>query len=392
MKIERVPLAVLSPWDTNPRVGAVEVIAESLQAHGQYRPLVVQASTMKVLAGNHTLQAMQSLEWKECDIVLVDVDDEEAARIVLVDNRSSDLGTYRADLLAEVLASLPTIEGTGFDRETADLIISAQPEPISEALLADALSPPPVTWGRQSDDVPTESESTTSPRPIDVVDVAPEQVAEELQRMETATWPGTGLLEIPKVGSRSRVKFTGTEIIEWRGKDVGADTYLLRWRSQRTLDLRWGDTLVALWGEPHYLEEWTHPATPTARLLELRPLGVIGPSPGLTASPYPAKVWKLYRSRWLTRYLEEAGLWVIPDVTCPDPEYLEWALEGVQRYATVAWRVNEGSVEAFQRLVTEWTPPTVVLDPTEMSDQEAEEIGEFIREIPRVVWIVGKDG
>jgi hypothetical protein len=55
-----VPLAELRPYDRNPCRGDVAAIKASLQAHGQYRPIVVNRPTMQVLAGNHTLEAAPS--------------------------------------------------------------------------------------------------------------------------------------------------------------------------------------------------------------------------------------------------------------------------------------------------------------------------------------------
>lgn len=50
-------------YPLNPRRGDVNAIADSLQHHGQYRPIVVQKSTNFVLAGNHTLKAARKLGW-----------------------------------------------------------------------------------------------------------------------------------------------------------------------------------------------------------------------------------------------------------------------------------------------------------------------------------------
>jgi ParB-like chromosome segregation protein Spo0J len=122
---EVVDVASLTPYRTNPRRGNVDVIVESLRVHGQYRPIVVNVRTREVLAGNHTLYAAQQLGWTEIACTFVDVDDEQAARIVLVDNRSNDLAAYDDDLLAGLIESLPDLAGTGYDDDAlADLLDS----------------------------------------------------------------------------------------------------------------------------------------------------------------------------------------------------------------------------------------------------------------------------
>jgi site-specific DNA-methyltransferase (adenine-specific) len=118
-----VPLDTLRPYARNPRRGDVATIVESLRANGQYRPIVVRSSTREVLAGNHTLAAARELGWSEIAATFVDVDDEQAARIVLVDNRANDVAGYDEAELAELLRGLPDLEGTGYDQAALDALV-----------------------------------------------------------------------------------------------------------------------------------------------------------------------------------------------------------------------------------------------------------------------------
>jgi ParB-like chromosome segregation protein Spo0J len=122
--IETVGLENLVPHPRNVRQGDVGAIVESLKHHGQYRPIVVQRSTGNILAGNHTWRAMRELGWTEGSVTYVDVDDEEALRILLIDNRSNDLAIYDDSGLAELLKELAEnsqgLEGTGFDGDDLD--------------------------------------------------------------------------------------------------------------------------------------------------------------------------------------------------------------------------------------------------------------------------------
>ena len=115
--MRKARLADLKPYPDNPRRGNVSAIAASLESNGQYRPIVVQKSTNVILAGNHTAQAASALGWKDLQAVYIDVDDEQARRIVLADNRTSDLAEYDEALLAELLGDLPELEGTGYSAE-----------------------------------------------------------------------------------------------------------------------------------------------------------------------------------------------------------------------------------------------------------------------------------
>ena len=123
LSIEQVSVDDLEPHPQNPRRGDVNVIAQSLEANGQFRPLVISKDNV-VLAGNHTLQAAMSLGWGEIDVVRLDLDSDsdQATRVMLADNRSSDLGTYDDTDLVQVLADLDDLLGTGYDfDDLADL-------------------------------------------------------------------------------------------------------------------------------------------------------------------------------------------------------------------------------------------------------------------------------
>jgi hypothetical protein len=105
--------------------GDVEAIAESIRAHGQYRAMVVNKRTMQVLAGNHLLQALYEVEATHALAHFVDVDEDEALRINLADNRIPELGGYDHQQLANLLGSLDgDFEGTGYDQEALDKVLT----------------------------------------------------------------------------------------------------------------------------------------------------------------------------------------------------------------------------------------------------------------------------
>lgn len=114
-----VKTADLAPYHRNPRVGNVPLIVMSLKAHGQYKPIIANRGNLtgrpnEVLAGNHLLRAALELGWEKVQVQWLDVDDDEAAAIVLVDNRASDKGGYDNALLAELLQDVPSLDGTGY--------------------------------------------------------------------------------------------------------------------------------------------------------------------------------------------------------------------------------------------------------------------------------------
>jgi site-specific DNA-methyltransferase (adenine-specific) len=142
-----VPVSELKHYGRNPRRGDLDVIADSLTRNGQYKPIVVRAGTNEVLAGNQTLMAARDkLGWDQIAATFVDVDDDAAARIVLVDNRTSDLASYDTPELLELLNSVPDLAGTGFDAAALESLYGTQ-EPAEAPADADEVpeAPAPIT-------------------------------------------------------------------------------------------------------------------------------------------------------------------------------------------------------------------------------------------------------
>lgn len=134
-------VSTLKQYKDNPRRGDVSAIAESLQKVGQYKPIVVNRGTHtgrknEVLAGNHTLLATRSLKWPTVKAVFVDVDDETAARIVLADNKTADLGGYDETVLANLLTDLPDLDGTGYTLDELDDMLADMREAAEDAAAA----------------------------------------------------------------------------------------------------------------------------------------------------------------------------------------------------------------------------------------------------------------
>jgi len=127
MGTETINLTKIKPHPKNVRQGDIGAISESLERHGQYRPIVAQKSSGHILAGNHTYKAAKLLGWKQIEVTWVDVNDDEALRILLVDNRANDLANYNDHALNEILVGLMQTEqqlaGTGFDADDLDLLI-----------------------------------------------------------------------------------------------------------------------------------------------------------------------------------------------------------------------------------------------------------------------------
>lgn len=115
---ELVRVDSVKPHPKNAKKGNVEVIRESIERNGFYGALVVQRKTGEILVGNHRWKAAKLVGLAEVPVIWVEVDPPTEKRLLLVDNRSSDLGAYDdagiAELLQQVERETGTLDGTGF--------------------------------------------------------------------------------------------------------------------------------------------------------------------------------------------------------------------------------------------------------------------------------------
>ena len=127
-KAEAVDVAALKPHPRNPREGDVGAIAESIKENGWYGTIIAQQGTNYILAGNHRWQAAQALGMTKVPVTWVDVNDDTALRILLADNRTSDLARHDENALADLLKELSShdklLSGTGWDANDLDNLLA----------------------------------------------------------------------------------------------------------------------------------------------------------------------------------------------------------------------------------------------------------------------------
>jgi len=151
-----VPIDSVRPHERNPRHGDIGALSQSLDRFGQTKPIIVQASTGRILGGNHTWKAAKALGWAEIAVHSMDVDDGAADAILIADNRIGDLGTYDDTLLAGILSGLAdadALAGTGYDGDDVDALlatVAAQQPKLTEP---DAVPDPPAVPITQPGDI-----------------------------------------------------------------------------------------------------------------------------------------------------------------------------------------------------------------------------------------------
>lgn len=145
-RYDLVPAKSLKAHPENPNRGNLAVIADSVLRNGFYGSILVQASTKVIIAGEHRWRSVRTV-WTDSvgplfarllslwghepklpellvPVMLLDVDDATARRILLVDNRSGRIGYDDDEALADLLRSFDgDLAGTGYDDEDLDVLL-----------------------------------------------------------------------------------------------------------------------------------------------------------------------------------------------------------------------------------------------------------------------------
>ena len=135
-EIKIVPINSLQAHPENARDSDVGSICASISRNGFYGRVLCQKredGSLRIIVGEHRWRAAKEVGLTEIPIEIIEVDDATARRILLVDNRTSDLASWDEGLLAELLKDIAAggIEelcGTGHDGDSLDALLKANAE------------------------------------------------------------------------------------------------------------------------------------------------------------------------------------------------------------------------------------------------------------------------
>ncbi len=130
---ELVPVEHLVVHPDNPNEGDLRAVMDSIRAHGFWGTVIANRRTRHVLAGNHRYLAACQLGLVSVPVSWVDVSDEMERRILLTDNRISELAKRDDAKLSELLADLQTTDdglaNTGYNDNDLDNLIRSLTKP-----------------------------------------------------------------------------------------------------------------------------------------------------------------------------------------------------------------------------------------------------------------------
>jgi hypothetical protein len=343
-RTEEVPINSIIPYHKNARRGDINTIAQSLRENGQYKPLIVNIGTKtnrfkEILAGNHTWLAAKQEGWTKIGVAWVDVDNPEAAKINLIDNRANDMATYDVDVLAEQLRDLPTLSGTGYSDDDAQAIIASIDTGDIEAAIEVMRPVSDVAAVEDPFDDVVDVEGGGEYQPLDWEeegvdfrhDVS-EQLGGVVQLGTDLNYEFLGDWHIPvwRTDVLVRPEDLPEKLAAWAGSATKYDPekdwpeedqwWLYNFGIDSTSGMRdISKMIMAFFCFDDYWEcWWDYPDRYTTKLINSGVTMAVAPDFSTwTSQPRIQSFWNTHRSRWLGRYFQEAGVNLIPTFEWP---------------------------------------------------------------------------
>lgn len=333
----------LYTFPDNPRVGDKAELAKTLKANGYAKVLVVQKSTHYVLDGNHTHQCSRELGITKFPCVLVDVDDERAAKMVLAYNRLGDRGGYDPGRLAILAEHAGSAVGTGYAAVDFSILHDAANGSAVDMGMLQEVMRPPVELMTVGD---TQVAVVTKPKRKKKKAEPEEQEPGEFEQADEELWGSITL--------KTREEFQFDTVGEWGFPRLHDDMLvtpkeipkgLKAWAGSATKgyedDDQWWlytvgvdstsgirdltKVIVGFYAYDHYFEGWWQkPERWVAKMINSGITMAITPDWSHWAlRPAIEGFWNLYRARFIGRYMQDAGVKIIPNVAVMPPDYID---------------------------------------------------------------------
>lgn len=131
-----VPIDQVNPYENNANNGDVEIVRDSIEVNGFYGAVIAQKGTGTLIAGHTRYEALLSLGAEQIPVIWVQTNNVQAARMRLVDNRSTRMGKDDPALLLEELQQIieadaeMLLAGTGYLENDLEEIRAMLDEPL----------------------------------------------------------------------------------------------------------------------------------------------------------------------------------------------------------------------------------------------------------------------
>lgn len=135
LEVRQLPLSAVEQHPDNANNGDLDALEQSIRVNGFYQPIIVQKSTSYIIAGNHRYVIAIRLGMATVPAIVLDVNDEQAKRMMVADNRITRLGyddeAALADLLEDLYATDISLAGTGYTHHDLSSLLELMDAPLN---------------------------------------------------------------------------------------------------------------------------------------------------------------------------------------------------------------------------------------------------------------------
>ena len=304
LKIVYMPAGTLIPADYNPRqitTHDFEQLKRSLSSFQCVEPVVVNTYPGRenvIVGGHQRLKAMLAIGWEKVPCVLVHLPLERERELNVRLNKNSG----------------------DWDMKLLDLNFSA------EELL---------DYGFEAFEIGM-AEGDAEGGDNGLLTGSDDLGLLKLKESHEVNFIGKGKYGIPDLDP-DMLASVPDKITVWAGYDATeeCDHYFYNHGTDSTKGLDWKRTIVGFYTDDHRFEQfWAKPDVNTAKMLNRGIMSLVTPNFSLWANMSRAEwIYSTFRSRWLGRYFQEAGIKVIPDVQTSGPSSYDFAFEGIPENA-----------------------------------------------------------
>lgn len=342
MKIINKLVADLIPYVNNARTHSdqqIAQIASSIKEFGFCNPVLIDGQN-GIIAGHGRVLAAQKLGLKEVPTIeLSHLTDTQRKAYILADNRLAELSGWDDELLKLELTGLELLE---FDLELIGF-----------------------------DDLKFSEDK----KEIENIEDVPEDLGGAIQLKQDMKFPSKLPWGIPEI-REDLLADIPDNIRCWAGKDATPDDgdsyYLWNWRTDSLKECPLDRLMIGFYTDDYRFEPvWNEPHIYVAKMLNMGISIALSPNFSLWSDQAEAlQLLSTYKSRWVARYMQEAGIAIIPDINWSTESSFKFCLLGIPKNApacSVQLQTLKTDKEismakyGLQRALDELTPQSLIV-------------------------------
>lgn len=372
MKIEMLAITAITPYGKNPRRNerAVDAVASSIKQFGWRQPIVVDAE-MVIVVGHTRYLAAQKLGLDKVPVLVAkDLRPDQVKAYRVADNKTNEIAEWDVGLLAGELKELSDLGwndfgSLAFDTREIDALLSPLAEKVFEA------DRPTLAKATEEQAPEIAEQAAKSPEPVRNYleeeiedDEEPQEPDVEMDSITTyredAVFSSSNWLGFPDLIPSMLWDGDIRRVYIKDGDEAPAQ--FICWSSVG-VDERMRGHVINFYASDDRFETaiWEKSSQFMDKMRVIQPEALVMPDFSTwTDEPAAFNIWNTYRARWCSRYWQEAGHKIIPNINLCDEASWKWIFLGIPSEIPTAavqcrnYNKDEKGKQLFVRGLHEW--------------------------------------